>query len=225
VPHGFLSGYLRCWGPPEYEELTPEDKDYFRGLVAKGRDALVNHVETCKRAVLRGGLGDQVRDEWLGIIGLSNFDLAKGFPQAKRDWLGKMIDDMYPLLVRLDPDSAPAAQAGAARPVPMDLITTEVAVAEFCTSRATIRRKVKAGALHDYSRRGHAATPPPLRSDQLFALGQKQLPAPEIQRRPLVRFDKTADVFASLLPIRRLDPTPQLPNAPVPVRPHLLALP
>jgi hypothetical protein len=97
--------HLRAWGLPEYEELTPEDKAYFRGLVNKGRDALFAHIEDCKRAVLRGGLSGQVRDEWLAVIGLHDFDLVKGFPQAKRDRLGKLLDEMYPLLVRLDPDA------------------------------------------------------------------------------------------------------------------------
>jgi hypothetical protein len=138
--------HLRSWGLPEYEELTPTDKEYFRGLLAKGRQALFSHIEECKRAVLRGGLDDQVRDEWLGLIGLSDFDLAKGFPQAKRHLLGKILDEMWPLMVRLDPEALPAGTG----PIPNDLITTEVAISEYKTSRVTIRRKVKAGKLRDY---------------------------------------------------------------------------
>ena len=42
-------------------------------------------------------------------------------------------------------------------PIPDDLITTEVAISEYQTSRATIRRKVKAGELHDYRAPGSSA--------------------------------------------------------------------
>jgi hypothetical protein len=37
------------------------------------------------------------------------------------------------------------------------------------------------------------------RSDQFFSLGQEELPAPEIQRRQLARFDETANVFARIV--------------------------
>jgi len=67
-----------------------------------------------------------VRDEWLGLIGLSDFDLSKGFPQAKRDRLGRILDEMYPLLVRLDARSARGtrprdAPTGAGVPLDADL--------------------------------------------------------------------------------------------------------
>lgn len=141
--------HLRTWGLPEYEELVPEDKKYFRALVAKGRDALFAHVEDCKRAVLRAGLGEQVRDEWLAILGMRDFDLVHGFPDTKRAKLGRMLDEMYPLLVRLDPTALPPA-CPAGEPVPDDLITVEIAATEYGVSRSTIRRKVRAGELRDW---------------------------------------------------------------------------
>jgi hypothetical protein len=149
--------HLRAWGQPEYEELQPEDKRYFKGLVAKGRQALLFHLEDCKLSVVRAGLGDQVRDEWLAILGLSDFDLAKGFPTAKRERLGKMLHEMYPTLLRLDPHVTPLAGLSRSDPVPDDLITTEVAISEYATSRATIRRKIHAGELHDYRAPGLSA--------------------------------------------------------------------
>jgi hypothetical protein len=41
-------------------------------------------------------------------------------------------------------------KSAAAGEQPNDLITTEVAISEYATSRATIRRKIKAGKLRDY---------------------------------------------------------------------------
>lgn len=141
--------HLRAWGLPEYEQLDSEDRKYFRGLIAKGRDALFAHVEDCKRAVLRGGLGDQVPDGWINLIGLNGFDLQKGFSDTRRDHLGAIMHEMYPLLLRLHPEATPPARlAGTA--APDDLVTTEIAVEQFFVSEATIRRKIKAGELRDY---------------------------------------------------------------------------
>jgi hypothetical protein len=39
---------------------------------------------------------------------------------------------------------------------PDDLITTEIAVRDYCVCESTIRRKVKAGKLHDYRPAGSA---------------------------------------------------------------------
>ena len=50
-------------------------------------------------------------------------------------------------------------------------------------------------------RRWHAVLPPP--SEQFLALGQKELPAPEIQRRQLVRFGEATNIIAGLFPTER----------------------
>ena len=47
----------------------------------------------------------------------------------------------------------------------------------------------------------YAVPPPP--SDQFFSSGQEELPAPEIQRRQLVRFGETTNVIAGLFPTER----------------------
>ena len=125
-----------------------QELDEVKGLLAKGKDAVFSHVENCKRAVLAAGLGERVKDEWLALLGFADFDLVNGFPQAKRQSLARMLDEMWPLMVRLDPGAAPSAPSS--EPVPHDLVTTEVAVSEYHTSRTTIRRKVKAGELHDH---------------------------------------------------------------------------
>ena len=149
--------HLRAWGLPDYEELSPGDKEYFRGLVAKGRDAVFSHVEDTKRAVLAAGLGSQVHDDCLNFLGAASFDPVKGLPQALRDQLGTIMYPMYALLVRLDPDSMPAVGSAPNGKAPDDLITTEVAISEYETSRITIRRKVKEGMLHDHRPPGSPA--------------------------------------------------------------------
>jgi len=139
--------HMRAWGLPEYDELGPEDKECFRRLVRDGK--LFAHVEDCKRAVLAAGLGDVVKDEWLNFLAASGITPTQGLSEANRNQLGHILYEMYPLLVRLDPDAAPARK-------PKDLVPMAVAVSDYHTSRATIRRKIGSGALHDY-RSGRAA--------------------------------------------------------------------
>jgi hypothetical protein len=139
--------HMRFWRLPEYEGLGPEDKEYFRQLVRDGR--LFAHVEDCKRAALAAGLGDVVKDEWLNFLSAGTITPTQGLSEADRNRLAHILDEMYPLLVRLDPDAACARR-------PKDLIPMAVAVSEYHTSRVTIRRKIASGALHDY-RTGTAA--------------------------------------------------------------------
>jgi hypothetical protein len=104
---------------------------------------LFAHVEDCKRAVLAAGLGDVVRDEWLNVLSASGITPTRGLCEADRNHLGHILHELYPLLVRLDPTAAHARR-------PQDLIPMAVAVSEYHSSRATIRRKIASGALHDY---------------------------------------------------------------------------
>jgi len=147
--------HLRVWGLPEYDQLTLEHCRYFRKLVASGTDAVFAHVENCKRAVIAAGLGESVRDEWLCVVpGISQFDPVKGVPDAARAYMGRILDEMYPLLVRLD------AARDIPPPAPDDLCIMSVAVDQYITTRTTIRRNIRAEKLHDYREKGVARNSP-----------------------------------------------------------------
>ena len=59
-----------------------------------------------------------VRDEWLKLPYAANFDISSPLPQVDRDHLGRILDDMIPMLSEFDPyapwPSQPASQIAAA---------------------------------------------------------------------------------------------------------------
>jgi hypothetical protein len=97
--------HMRAWGCPEYDDLAPEAREQFTELVRTG--SLFTFVEDCKRDVLRAGL--DVPDHWLKILSMGRVKHDAPLPTADFDQLGAILDEMYPMLVRLDPDSHPTA--------------------------------------------------------------------------------------------------------------------
>lgn len=97
--------HMRAWGHPEYVELEPVAREQFTELVKTG--ALFTYVEDCKRDVLRAGVN--VPDRWFDVLCMSRLRPDQALPKADTDRIGKILDEMYPMLVRLDPDAQPSA--------------------------------------------------------------------------------------------------------------------
>jgi hypothetical protein len=97
--------HMRAWGHPEYVDLEPVAREQFTELVETG--ALFTFVEDCKRDVLRAGVS--APDRWLDVLCMSRFHPDRVLPKADSDRIGLILDEMYPMLVRLDPDSRPSA--------------------------------------------------------------------------------------------------------------------
>lgn len=97
--------HIRAWGRPEYGDLDSEAREQFSELVTTG--ALFSYVEDCKRDVLRAGIS--VQDRWLDVLCMGRVSPGQALPKADADHIGKILDEMYPMLVRLDPDAQPSA--------------------------------------------------------------------------------------------------------------------
>lgn len=106
--------HMRAWGHPEYVDLEPEAREQFAELVKTG--ALFTFVEDCKRDVLRSGL--DVPDRWLKVLYAARIKGAGPLPKAEFDHLGAILDEMYSMLVRLDPDAQPSESPATDRPPP-----------------------------------------------------------------------------------------------------------
>lgn len=97
--------HMRAWGRPEYAELAADAREQFTDLVRTG--SLFTFAEDCKRDVLRAGL--DVPDRWLKVLCMGRLRHDGPLPTADLDQLGAILDEMYPMLVRLDPDAHPTA--------------------------------------------------------------------------------------------------------------------
>jgi hypothetical protein len=95
--------HMRAWGRPEYPDLSAEAREQFTELVETR--ALFTYVEDCKRDVLRAGV--EVPDPWLNVLFAAHLTPDEPLPQAEADRLGVILAEMYPMLVRLDPDARP----------------------------------------------------------------------------------------------------------------------
>lgn len=93
--------HMRAWGSPEYETIRKEAREQFVELVQTG--ALFTYVEDCKRDVLRAGI--EAPDHWLSVLCAGRLTESEPLPTSERDRLGRILDEMYPMLVRLDPDA------------------------------------------------------------------------------------------------------------------------
>lgn len=97
--------HMRAWNLPDYESLDDVAREQFTELVRTR--ALFTYVEDCKRDLVRNGV--DVPDRWLAVLCAGRVIESSPLPPADRDRLGAILDEMYPMLVRLDPDSHPAA--------------------------------------------------------------------------------------------------------------------
>lgn len=97
--------YMRAWGRPEYDDLESEAREQFTELVTTR--ALFTYVEDCKRDVLRVGIS--VPDRWLDVLCMGRVSPGQALPTVDADHIGNILDEMYPMLVRLDPDAQPSA--------------------------------------------------------------------------------------------------------------------
>lgn len=100
--------HMRTWGAPEYGQMRPDAREQFTELVRTG--ALFTYVEDCKRDVLRSGI--DAPDGWLAVLCASRVVEGESLPQAERDRLGVILNEVYLALVRLDPDAHPREDAG-----------------------------------------------------------------------------------------------------------------
>jgi len=98
--------HMRAWGSPDYESIREEAREQFVELVQTG--ALFTYVEDCKRDVLRAGV--DAPDHWLSVLCAARLVQAEQLPESDRDRLGQILDQMYPMLVRLDPDAMHRAE-------------------------------------------------------------------------------------------------------------------
>lgn len=98
--------HMRAWGSPDYETIREEAREQFVELVQTG--ALFTYVEDCKRDVLRAGV--EAPDHWLSVLCAARLVESEQLPQNDRDRLGRILDEMYPMLVRLDPDAMHRAE-------------------------------------------------------------------------------------------------------------------
>ncbi|MBL8764813.1 MAG: hypothetical protein JNM07_11150 [Phycisphaerae bacterium] len=96
--------HMRVWGHPEYPDLDGEAREQFTELVRTR--SLFTFVEDCKRDVLRAGL--EVPDRWLKVLCMARVAGDAPLPKAEYEHLGAILDEMYPMLVRLDPDALPS---------------------------------------------------------------------------------------------------------------------
>lgn len=100
--------HMRAWCAPEHEQLRSVARGQFTELVRTG--ALFTYVEDCKRDVLRSGI--DAPDGWLAVLCASRVVAGETLPQAERDQLGVILNEIYLALVRLDPDAHPREDAG-----------------------------------------------------------------------------------------------------------------
>lgn len=96
--------HMRAWGHPEYDGLEPVAREQFTELVRTG--VLFTFVEDCKRDVLRAGI--DAPDHWLDVLCMGRVRPDQSLPKADSDRIGKILDEVYPMLVRLDPDARPS---------------------------------------------------------------------------------------------------------------------
>lgn len=95
--------HMRAWGAPKYETIRVEARSHFANLVRTG--VLFTYVEDCKRDVLRAGF--EAPDRWLSVLSAGRLAADEPLPEADRDQLGAILDEIYPALARLDPDAQP----------------------------------------------------------------------------------------------------------------------
>ncbi len=115
--------HMRAWGRPEYtaENLGTVETENFKDILRYGTSGLFNYVESLKSAILDAGLGGRMKDDWLAFL-VGGFDLAKGLSADNSASIGRMMEAMYPLMLKLRAEArvardllekgAAAAQAG-----------------------------------------------------------------------------------------------------------------
>jgi hypothetical protein len=110
--------HMRAWGRPEYtaENLGTVETENFRDILRYGTSGLFNYVESLKSAILDAGLGVWMKDDWLAFL-VGGFDLVKGLSADSSASIGRMMDAMYPLMLKLRAEARVAqdlAEKGAA---------------------------------------------------------------------------------------------------------------
>lgn len=100
--------HMRAWGTPDYELIDSDARQQFAELIRTGE--LFTYVEDCKRYVLRSGI--DAPDSWLSVLSAGRVAEGESLPQAERDRLGAILQEIYLALVRLDPDAHPRTDAG-----------------------------------------------------------------------------------------------------------------
>jgi hypothetical protein len=90
--------HMRAWGLPEYDQLPAEERGDFLQHVKQG--TLFDYVEECKLAVC--GADVAVKDSWLLPLFAGDIGERRYLPEARREELGRITTDMYPVLVRLE---------------------------------------------------------------------------------------------------------------------------
>jgi hypothetical protein len=88
---------MRTWNTSHFGDLPKEMQGDFRELVESKK--LFVTVENCKRAII--GAGAEVRDSWLSPLCAAAIERGEDIGIAQRDSLGRIMYEMYPLLVRL----------------------------------------------------------------------------------------------------------------------------
>ena len=93
---------MRAWGRPEYtaENLGTVETENFKDILRYGTSGLFNYVESLKSAILDAGLGGRMKDDWLAFL-VGGFDLAKGLSADNSASIGRMMEAMYPLMLKL----------------------------------------------------------------------------------------------------------------------------
>jgi hypothetical protein len=95
--------HIEAWGKPEYkaEDLGAAEVENFKAILSEGPSGMFNYVESLKSAILDAGLADRMKDEWLSILPFSGFDIAKGLPVDRTAIIGRIVDGMHPLWLKL----------------------------------------------------------------------------------------------------------------------------
>jgi hypothetical protein len=103
--------HMRSWGRTELGVLDLVAREQFTELVTTG--VLFTYVEDCKRDVLRAGVN--LPDHCLDVLCMSRVIPGQALPKADADRLGAILNDLYPLLVRMDPDAQPSTSPSSDR--------------------------------------------------------------------------------------------------------------
>lgn len=93
-----LYTHMSLWQTEPYSSLDSRDQQDFREMVKN--DTLVQTVENWKKECLR--LGVPMKDRWLWPLCAMDITPDEPLPDFRRDELRRIIDDMYPMTVRLD---------------------------------------------------------------------------------------------------------------------------
>lgn len=104
--------HMRAWGRPDYEGLDPEARAEFARLVDER--LLFEYVEDCKLDLIASGA--TVPDAWLHPLCANRIRADKPLPDSDEAELGKILTQIYPVMLRLSVARGATGSASGSNP-------------------------------------------------------------------------------------------------------------